>query len=85
MNRWYWVKIAGLIDLHYLVSANTSKRACFKVAPNSENTTAELATWGSLEKYLCCQIPHGQSSKSIARGSIPFDCYDRRSHIHHSI
>ena len=85
MNRWYWVKIAGLIDLHYLVSADTSERACFKVAPNSQVISAEVATWGSLAEYLHCDIPHGQSPKSFARGSIPIDYGDRRSHIHHSI
>lgn len=85
MNSWYWVKIAGVVDLHFLVSASSKDRACFQVAPNSEIVTATVATWGSLEKYLNARIPHKYKRFDIARGSIPIEIGDRQSYIHHSI
>ena len=85
MNSWYWVKIAGKIDLCYLVSAESKLKACFKVAPNSENTTAEVATWGSLAKYLHARIPRSYDPDSPARGSIPIEPNDESIWIHHSI
>lgn len=85
MNLWYWVKFDGLIESNYLVSADTPERACSKVAPNSGNTTATLATWGSLRAFLHARIPHNNRPDDIARGSIPIKIGEHNSYIHHSI
>ena len=85
MNRWFWVKITGEIDLYYLVSASSKLEAAFKVAPNSENTETTGATWGSLRAFLHARIPRDYDPDLPARGSIPIWVGDQQSHIHHSI
>jgi len=85
MRSWFWVTIAGVRDLHYLVSANNVTDARLKVAGLSLNVRVKLATWGSVKKYLNARIPRGHDSDSPVRGSIPIECGDRQSYIHHSI
>ena len=73
MKAWFLVSVGGLLNVEYVIYADSAPEACKSVANLSQYVTAIELTWSEIAMRLGCIIPNGKDSANQAYGSLTFN------------